>query len=492
MQPHDHAMRNGALQEATEPNGTPRNPAPERDAPRGLGPNGAPWTYPEKRFEPAAFSPNLSLTPLNQLETKAPVWECGGRLRRGAVTIVAGEHGSGKSLLGVEWAARVTRGESNAERRLSLHERTTSRAAKSDHSRGEAVIAHACDLPLDSLRRRIGAAGGAPGRIASLALAHPDDDKPFTIETIRRRVISLASAVRGTADIRVLVIDNLEAWAGNYHEPPSAMMLGFLLAQLTDLAMQAEVAIVALAQLPRAGGQAAARKLDQLTALAPVVYLAASDPERPSRKLLLPVKNNLAPPAAASFEVAGERVMWSETPIDASADEFIVPLSRRLEARHERESAARWLLDALADGPIESRELFRQARECGIATRTLRRAAQSFGLSPRKTSFRGPWQWRLGEAGANGQSAAAEPGADRRLLLCESASFRGAQSDHGRGDSNAESRSAQGGQPRGAVLAAAAELGADRRLSLCESTSFRGAKSDHGRGDAEVALTGVG
>ncbi|HEU5434649.1 MAG TPA: hypothetical protein VFU81_23445, partial [Thermomicrobiales bacterium] len=323
--------------------------------------------------------------------------------------------------------------------------------------------------------------GATPGRIASLALAYPDDDQEFSIETIRRRVISLASAVRGTADVRLLVIDNLEAWAGNYHEPPSSALLGFLLAQLTELATQAEIAIVALAQLPRAGGQAAARKLDQLTALSPVVYLAASDPERPSRKLLLPVKNNLAPPSAASFELAGERVIWSDAPLDASADEFIAPLSRRLEARHERESAARWLLDALADGPIESRELFRQARDCGIATRTLRRAARSLGLSPRKTSFRGSWQWHLDDAAAQDPGepeassavstapleteadALGSPSANSRLSLCERASFRGAKSDDGRGGSNTENSSAEGGQPRAVELAGSSSAAFWRR-----------------------------
>ncbi|HVW38880.1 MAG TPA: AAA family ATPase, partial [Pirellulales bacterium] len=204
MPTHDHAARNGAC------NGNAHRVDSEKHAPpRGLGPNGAPWTYPEKHFEPGAFSPNLSLTPLDRVEARPPVWECGGRLRRGAVTIVAGEHGSGKSLLAVDWAARITRGESSAECRLSLRERTSFRVAKSDHPPGETVIAHACDLPLESLRRRSEAAGAAPGRIASLALAYPDDDQEFSIETIRRRVISLASAVRGTTDVRLLVIDNL-------------------------------------------------------------------------------------------------------------------------------------------------------------------------------------------------------------------------------------------------------------------------------------------
>ena len=252
-------------------------------------------------------------------------------------------------------------------------------------------------MTLDLLRRRIDAAGGEPERIASLALTWPEKDERFTFETIRHRTLSLCCAIRGTHNVRLLVIDNLEAWAGNCHEPPSAALLGFLLTQLTELATMADLAIVVLARLPRGGGQAAARKLDQLASLAPVVYLAASDPDRPSRKLLLPVKNSLAPPTAAAFEVVDGHLVWQREPAGASADEFIAPLSRRLEARHERQLAARWLLTALTDGPLESRELFQQARDCGISARTLRRAAGWLGLSPHKTSFNGPWQWQLGD-----------------------------------------------------------------------------------------------
>jgi hypothetical protein len=102
-------------------------------------------------------------------------------------------------------------------------------------------------------------------------------------------------------------------------------------------------------------------------------------------------------------------------------------LSRRLEARHERESAARWLLAALADGPVDSRELFRQARECGIATKTLRRAAESLGLAPRKTSFDGPWQWELGRASAD--EASAERGAGSAEQQAVGAAMQAATED---------------------------------------------------------------
>ncbi|HUY91248.1 MAG TPA: hypothetical protein VMV10_21095, partial [Pirellulales bacterium] len=181
-------------------------------------------------------------------------------------------------------------------------------------------------------------------------------------------------------------------------------------------------------------------------------------------------------PAAASFEAVDGRLIWSEAPVDATADEFIAPLSRRLEARHERETAACWLLDALAGGPIESRELFRQARDCGISTRTLRRAAQSLGLSPHKAGFRGPWQWSLGEPEHDrrrGIPAALESGKDAASTLESGEPEASASGFAGAATTLDDTEAHASGSP-----------GADRRHSLRESTSFRGAKSDHGRGAA--------
>ena len=56
--------------------------------------------------------------------------------------------------------------------------------------------------------------------------------------------------------------------------------------------------------------------------------------------------------------------------------------------QQDRESAAEWLIAALSDGPVESAELFRQARTCGISAKTLRRAGKALGLKPSKTYVR--------------------------------------------------------------------------------------------------------
>ena len=385
------------------------------------------WTFPVEKFSPSFMTPDVQLRPLHEIESQPVVWEGDARLPRGALTIIAGEHGSGKSLMAVDWAARISRGElwsadcasAGATSPVTDGE-PADQAAKRSRDIGQSIVAHAGDMPRNLLRLRLDAARANAPQIAALSLAPPDKGQQFDFDAINRRIYSLTCATGGVPNLRLLVIDNLEAWAGNTQEPPCWALMAFLLTRLSEVALHTGVAIVVLANLPRSGGLAAVRRLDQLLTQAPVVYLAVSDPDRHERKLLLPVKNALAPPAPArACEVVDGRLVWSGAAVGATADEFLSARSRRLEARHERESAARWLLAALAGGPLASRELFQQARDCGISSRTLRRAAQSLGLSPRKTSFDGPWQWSLGQAALPGEAAPSASVAYDNTLRCD-------------------------------------------------------------------------
>jgi hypothetical protein len=357
-----------------------QRPAPETQPPRqDCKPER--WNYCRRDWEPDFYSEEVTLKTMDAVRPAEIAWEADGRLPRGCLTVLAGQHGSGKSLLAVDWAARVSR--------------SAAPEPRADESPGEAVIAHAGDMTVELLRQRLDAAGAAPERIASLALAGPRGDEILSFDDITQRASALTSGLMGSPHVRLLVVDNAEAWAGNLHREPDAARLGFLLARLAEVAALARVAVVVLVRLP-SGGRAAMRKLDQLAAVAPVVYLAASDPERPGRKLLLTVKNNLAAHApAAALEIVDGRIAWARGPVDVSAADLLAP-STRVEQRQERSAVEEWLLAALGRGPIASPELFRQARECGISPKALRRAGKNLGLTPRKRAFDSPWIWQLG------------------------------------------------------------------------------------------------
>jgi hypothetical protein len=104
-----------------------------------------------------------------------------------------------------------------------------------------------------------------------------------------------------------------------------------------------------------------------------------------------------------AYRVLADRIEWDVCEVDVGVDEL--PNSCRPAAGVDRREVGRWLLDVLVFGPLESKALFAQARDCGICDKALRRAAADLGLRPAKTSFDGPWSWRLCRPGAKGQDA---------------------------------------------------------------------------------------
>jgi hypothetical protein len=60
--------------------------------------------------------------------------------------------------------------------------------------------------------------------------------------------------------------------------------------------------------------------------------------------------------------------------------------------RHASEEAETFLKELLADGPIESNQVKRDADMAGLSWRTVR---DKLEIKPHKTSMDGPWLWSL-------------------------------------------------------------------------------------------------
>ncbi len=213
-------------------------------------------------------------------------------------------------------------------------------------------------------------------------------------------------------------------------QSPCRARIHYLLNKLSELAVRTKTAVVVLARLNGpAGGRVATRELAELSAIAPVVYLAARDAEQPKRRLLLPIKNSLGPESpAAAFRIEAGRVAWEPVPVELSDTIVTPPTARQAAEQQDREDAAEWLLLALSDGPVESTDLFRQARSCGISAKTLRRAGKALGLKPAKTTFDGPWEWgqvgiRKSEVGTERGERGTESGERERAMRAKMANW---------------------------------------------------------------------
>ena len=118
--------------------------------------------------------------------------------------------------------------------------------------------------------------------------------------------------------------------------------------------------------------------------------------------MLASTKNNLAKPSPSlSFHLEGasnglSRVAWDGESTQTATTLLAVPTDS--EAKSALDEAKGFLLDILANGRREAKEVQAEARDAGISvTGALRRAREALGIKPRQLAFNGGWVWEMPE-----------------------------------------------------------------------------------------------
>jgi KaiC/GvpD/RAD55 family RecA-like ATPase len=367
---------------------------------RGFDPVESNAALPLKPTTGTAETGSLTTRRVSDIEAKPVSWLWPGRIARGKTTIIAGNPGLGKSQITASIAAVVTtRGRWPVDRQQSRL--------------GDVLFLTAEDDPADTLRPRLEAAG------ADLARVHVIDgvikgytgngsrkDRTFSLEddlqALEAKLVELGS-------VAAVVIDPITAYLGNTDSHKNADVRA-LLAPLSELAARHNVAIIGVSHLSKAAGMQAIMRVNgslAFVAAARAAYLVAPDPADKTRRLFLPMKNNLGPDSTGlAFRIEGasvpspagpletSRVAWDSDPVTLTADEAM-----QSETTPQGSSAVSeakdWLCETLADGPKPAKEIFRLATDDGIKHKTLRRARQELGIKPVKVGMKSGWTWSL-------------------------------------------------------------------------------------------------
>jgi putative DNA primase/helicase len=317
-------------------------------------------------------------------------WLWPGRIPRGKLTLLIGDPGQGKSLLTVDIASRVTR-----------------EAAFPDGAAcesGEVIVLSAEDDPADTIRPRLDAAGADVSRahILEAVRVRLDDgelaEKSFNLET---DLAVLEETLRKNPGVRLIVIDPISAYLGGVDSHRDAEVRG-LLAPLTSLAGRYHVAIVGVAHLPKSRQRAVHSVIGSIgfAAAARAVWAVATDMDDPERRLMLPVKQNLAANTGGlAFRVEAPngvpRILWEKGVVSVDVNDVLGGFEDR-EKRSARREAADWLREQLTDGPLPVKKLQVEAKAAGFDSwHTVRDAAQSLGVKKVKGGFKSGWQWSL-------------------------------------------------------------------------------------------------
>ena len=332
---------------------------------------------------------------LDEVEPKPIEWVWKGKFPRGKVTVISGDPGLGKSLGAIDIAARVSTGRAWPDCRDMTR------------SPGKVVILSAEDDVSDTIVPRLIAARADLSSITALqGIRTTDPETGSERETpfcLTRDLPQLEEVITQNADVDLVVLDPISAYLGSTDSHKNAEVRAAL-APLSNLAAEHSVAVLCISHLNKGGsGSALYRTMGSLAfvAAARAVWVFSKDRNDPSRRLMLPAKNNLAADSEGlAYRIADNGqgvpvIEWEEGPVTTTADEALSEEKGRDST--ERDEATEFLRQALSGGPMLARDVKNAARGEGISARTLQRARADLRIEPVRLGFGGSMQtyWRL-------------------------------------------------------------------------------------------------
>lgn len=336
-------------------------------------------------------APLLRLRPLSAVQPRSVRWLKPGLIPLGALTLVAGVGGLGKST----WLAGVA-----AE---------TSRGDLLEGTPADTILVSFEDAADVALRPRVEAAQGDLRRVHEVVFDGDDLEQV----TLPRDLEELERAV-GEIEARLVVVDPIVAGIDVALDTHKDQHVRSVLARLNRLAEQAACAVVLVGHLNKGPSTDAYLRVANSTAFynaSRSVILVTEDESDDDLRLVAQRKNNyarLSPVERHRIEeivlpdtldsVTGRPVVTARTCFvefadDVDAADVLAP--PRTAGKTERAQA--FLTAALSDGDWhESAVLKEQAEEQQISERTLKRAAKELGVkTKRDESFHAKTLWRL-------------------------------------------------------------------------------------------------
>jgi len=344
-------------------------------------------------------SDELVIATAANLEMCGVDWLWPGRFARGKFGLVAGLPDMGKGQIAAFIAAAVT-----AAIALPCDEGTA--------PQGNVIWFNAEDGARDTVLPRLVAAGADPRHVHLVNSARiGGEDKTFSLVTDLRL---LRKAIERIGNVVLVIIDPVSAYLGigKVDNRQSADVRG-VLTPLKELAEALHVAVIGIAHFNKKDDikSALLRVSDSIAYVAAArhVYAVLDDPEDKNSKLFVKAKNNLARDTKAlrygmgvktvghdpklGVDIDAPYIVWHPQYVDITANEAMAAAGGHTAKREARE----FLLDRLGAGPLRAEEIIDEAKQEGIAKRTLDRAKKDLGVKSRKTpsKFDGEWYWEL-------------------------------------------------------------------------------------------------
>lgn len=332
-----------------------------------------------------------SIVRLSDVQPEQVEWLWRERIAIGKLTLLVGDPGQGKSFLTIDIASRVSRGAPWPD------------APGVEQPAGDVILLGAEDDLADTVRPRLDAHNADVSRIIAIKGAKYADETEERAINLATDLESIRRVVRAANNPRAIIIDPVSAYLGKTDSHKNAEVRA-VLAPLSDLAAELRVALIAVSHLRKGEGAALYRTMGSLAfvAAARSAWAVCPDASDPKRRLLLPLKSNIAPDVGglaftiASYFDSPPCVCWEAATVNVAADEAIGSGRReRTQQATERDEVSDWLRDQLADGERPAKAVLDDGVAHGFKRRTIYRAFNDIGGTSKLVGFPASAHWSL-------------------------------------------------------------------------------------------------
>lgn len=326
------------------------------------------------------------------------LWE--GRWAVGKLNVLAGHPDEGKSQIMCYMASVISKGG------------TWTDGAPCE--RGTILILHGEDGIADTMRPRLEAASADLSKCVfvkqDIRIGKDGKTKQFNIAEDREKLTSLLEKFD---DVRLLVIDPVNAYLGSKIDSYKATEVRSVLAPLASWSEKHRIATVYVAHLNKSGtGRALGRMSDSAAfgAAARMGWMATPDPRddaEPGARILTNMKKNISRDVgglAYHIEsvilpggINAPRIVWDGS-VDISAD-FAVEATRNGDTKPSVVDAAKeFLEDNLFDKPMLQSKLKTLAEKAGLSWISVKRAKKKLDIKSVKQDEKPyKWEWHFPE-----------------------------------------------------------------------------------------------
>ena len=349
---------------------------------------------------------SVVILPASEIKPEKVSWIWPGVIASGGITGLVGHPGLGKSHVSIDVAAIISTGRPWPGGPVNT-------------CTGSVIILSAEDAAAHTVVPRLIAAGADLDAVHIVKAVRDDDgvERPFSLAADLERL----EREHDLKQVRLLIVDPITGYLGTKNgtiNRNQGSRVRPLLDRLTAFAARHDLGVLAISHLTKARAKAITLVMGSLdwVAVPRAMYVVTEEAET-SRRLLLPLKNNLATDRIGfAFEleskVVGDgiqtsAVTWSDDPVTITADEALAAAAKKVSS-----GAVDFLREALSEGPVDQSEIIRRGEEQGLTPKILRTAREKLGVTSEKQGFGPGGKWVLSLVVDNDK----KPATDKKAL----------------------------------------------------------------------------